>query len=188
MRGYSQLPEGYAEKLHIDIQKDKKLSILLNVFSIVIAVTMIVIAVICRPYRWELSRALLRRLMVLVIGMIAYLFLQGAAICVCMKIFKAEKIKYGFTGLYVYAGSENTFFDKVSYLIITWAPFIVWGVVFLLLNLILPEAWFWVAYLWQVCNVSSAVGAFYISFRVIKMPRDVFVRDTGLGITLYTKN
>ncbi|MBS5022021.1 MAG: hypothetical protein KH054_02575, partial [Firmicutes bacterium] len=81
MRGYSQLPEGYAEKLHIDIQKDKKLSILLNVFSIVIAVTMIVIAVICRPYRWELSRALLRRLMVLVIGMIAYLFLQGAAIC-----------------------------------------------------------------------------------------------------------
>ena len=52
MRGYSQLPEGYAEKLHIDIQKDKKLSILLNVFSIVIAVTMIVIAVICRPYRW----------------------------------------------------------------------------------------------------------------------------------------
>ena len=98
------------------------------------------------------------------------------------------KIKYGFTGLYVYAGSENTFFDKVSYLIITWAPFIVWGVVFLLLNLLLPEAWFWVAYLWQVCNVSSAVGAFYISFRVIKMPRDVFVRDTGLGITLYTKN
>ena len=92
----------------------------------------------------------------------------------------------GFTGLYAYAGSE-AYFNKRSYLVIALAPIVVWGVVLLILNFLVPTSWFWCVYFIQVCNVSGAAGDLYVSCKFSRLPADILIRDTGVSMTVYSR-
>lgn len=89
--------------------------------------------------------------------------------------------------MYAYAGS-NCYFNKKSYLVITLAPIVVWGVVLLILNLIFKETWFWVIYFIQMMNISGAAGDLYVACRFSKLPDDILVKDIGVNMTVYSKD
>lgn len=57
-----------------------------------------------------------------------------------MKAFGTKKVKFGYTGVYAFAGS-NDYYTKGAYLIIALAPVVVWGVVLAVLNAIVRSAW-----------------------------------------------
>ena len=187
------LPEGYGVLFRMDLQKDKKLALLVNGLALVIAAVMVVAALAIVPPFASLS-ALFRleegwkqglvRLFVLAVGLIAYIFLHELVHGICMKAFGGVKPKYGFTGLYAYAGSD-CYFNKRSYLIIALAPVVVWGVVLAAANVLCPPGWFWVVYLIQICNCSGAAGDLYVTWRFARFPRDILVRDTGVSMTVY---
>jgi hypothetical protein len=105
---------------------------------------------------------------------------------ITMKLFGTKKVKYGFTGLYAFAGSDD-YYDKMSYITIALAPIVFWGIVLLILNLTLGSEWFWVVYIIQIINVSGAAGDMYVTYRMTKLPQDVLVRDTGVAMTVYGK-
>ena len=63
-----------------------------------------------------------------------------------------------------------------------------WGAVFLALNLAMGEKFFWFIYLLQLVNVSGAAGDLYVSFRFLRMPKDILVQDTGVSMTVFTRN
>ena len=102
-----------------------------------------------------------------------------------MKIFGTKKVKYGFTGMYAYAGSDD-YYDKKSYIIIALAPIVVWGIVLAIINVLVPYEWFWVVYLIQLINLSGAAGDLFVTVRFSKMPKDILVRDYGVGMTVYS--
>lgn len=102
-----------------------------------------------------------------------------------MKHFCKTKVNYGFTGLYAYAGSE-AFYDKISYIIIALAPVIVWGIVLLIINCFVSDVWFWSVYFIQICNISGAAGDFYVTYRFLQLPSDIFIQDTGVSMTIYS--
>ena len=195
MRAVHTLPEDYKEFCSIHLQKDKKLAVLINTLAAVIAVAMVLIMhyfhsvldlfAIGDDVVQSLKYLLIRMLTLL--GLIAvYMILHELVHGMAMKICGTKKVKYGFTGLYAFAGSDD-YYGKGSYLFIALAPVVLWGVVLAVVNCFVPAEWFWVVYLVQVINISGAAGDLYVTIRFSRLPKDILVKDVGVGMTVYTK-
>lgn len=190
MKAKQILPEGYREIFTVDLQKNKKIALLINILAIVIGVLMIVPMDFYIPIFsfFDMSQGVVPyviRLAVFALSMLGYLFLHELVHGITMKIFGTKKVKYGFTGLYAFAGSED-YYDKKSYITIALAPVVVWGIVLAILNAVLPYEWFWSVYFIQVINISGAAGDLYVTAKFSRMPNDIWVRDSGVGMTVYS--
>ena len=128
----------------------------------------------------------LAKLGVIVVGMIVYIVLHELVHGIVMKYYSKIKPTYGFTGMYAYAGS-SAYFCKKHYIIIALAPIVLWGVGLLILNLLVPTGWFWVVYLIQMMNISGAAGDLYVSVSFSKLPEDILINDTGVSMTIYSR-
>lgn len=58
----------------------------------------------------------------------------------------------------------------------------------MILNLLVPTGWFWVVYLIQMMNISGAAGDLYVSASFSKLPKDILINDTGVSMTIYSKD
>ncbi len=191
IRAFSQLPEGYQPLLEVDLQKNKKLALGLNLGAAAVGILMAVIAAFIVPISalFDLSNGLLPyviRFGALLVGMIAYIILHELVHGIVMKYFGAKKIRYGFTGMYAFAGCDY-YFDKFSYIAVALAPVVLWGAVLLVLNLLVPARWFWVVYIIQIINISGAAGDAYVTAKFSRLPADILVFDRGTGMTVYSK-
>ena len=192
MKGYESLPADFAPILSIDLQKQKKLAVLVNALAFVIAVLMVVIGIFAVPDAklFDFSAGYgvyFLRLGVLVVGLFAYIILHELVHGIFMRLFSRQRVKYGFTGLYAFAGSD-AYFDKTSYIIIALAPVVIWGAVLAVLCVLLPPSWFWPVYIIQINNISGAAGDFYVTAKFLLLPRDILVRDTGVAMTVFAKS
>lgn len=190
MENTFELPEGYSELLQVDLQKDKRLMLLVNGISLLIVIIMIVIAnskiPITTLYDFDINQNIVR-LILLLVGMIGYIILHELVHGIFIRYFSGKKASYGFTALYAYAGSK-AYFNKRSYIIIAIAPIVIWGTVLLILNCIVSKQWFWVVYIIQVVNISGAAGDLYVTWRFSNMPDDILIQDTGVAMTVYSKH
>lgn len=190
MKAVKELPVGYKEIFSVNLQKDKKIATIINVGAILIAVLMAVPMNFYIPIStlFDFTQGVknyFARFIVLMVSMIAYLILHEAVHGVAMKICGTKKVKYGFTGLYAYAGSDD-FYDKKSYIFIALAPVVLWGIVLAVVNCFVSQNWFWVVYLIQISNISGAAGDIYVTAKFSKMPDDILVTDCGVGMTVYS--
>ena len=190
MKAIKELPVGYKKIYSVNLQKDKKIATIINVGAILIAVLMAVPMNFYIPIStlFDFTQGVknyFTRFIVLMVSMIAYLILHEAVHGVAMKICGTKKVKYGFTGLYAYAGSDD-FYDKKSYIFIALAPVVLWGIVLAVVNCFVSQHWFWVVYLIQISNISGAAGDIYVTAKFSKMPDDILVTDCGVGMTVYS--
>ncbi len=192
MKAMKYLPEGYRQIYDVDLKKDKKASLIVNLLAIVImiilAVPMHFVVPIYSLFSMEdgITNYMIRFGLLLVF-IVLYLILHELVHGVAMKICGTEKIKYGFTGLYAYAGSSD-FYDKKSYIFIALAPVVLWGIVIAIINLFVKDApWFWVVYMLQITNLSGAAGDLFVSVRFSKLPDDILIQDYGVGMKVYSK-
>ncbi len=190
MKAVETLPEGYNVILSIDLQKDNKLALLVNGIALLISAIMVVPACFMVPittlFNMGDGMSFWVKIVVLLVGIIAYMVLHELVHGIAMKMCGTKKVKYGFTGLYAFAGSSD-YYDKKSYIFIALAPVVLWGVVLLIINLMVPLSWFWVVYIIQVCNISGAGGDLYVTFKFSKLPKDILITDKGVGMTVYSK-
>ena len=171
MKAIRELPENYQEIYSVNLQKDKK------------AATVVPIV-----YLFDLKGgmgAYLLRFAVLIVLMVAYMVAHEWIHGVAMKYCGTKKVKYGFTGMYAFAGSDD-YYNKKAYLFIALAPIVVWGVVLAIVNVLVPTSWFWIVYMLQICNISGAAGDLYVAVKFSKMPKDILIRDSGVGMTVYS--
>ncbi len=190
MKALKSLPENYKEIISIDLKKNKKLSLLVNFIAIVIAVVMIIPAHFIVPISvlFDMEQGLgnyALRFGVLAVSAVAYIILHELVHGIAMKICGTKKVKYGYTGLYAFAGSED-YYDKKSYIFIALAPVVFWGVVLAVLNAVVPDEWFWIVYFIQITNISGAAGDFYVTAKFSKLPSDILVKDYGLGMHVFS--
>lgn len=190
MNSYPQLPEGYRELLHIDLQKDQKLMLLVNGLAVVICAVMLAVAAALVPisYLVEVSDLLAFgiKAFVICVGMVVYLVLHEAVHGFFMRHYCSAPVFFGFTGMYAYAASKG-YFCRKHYLIIGLSPVVLWGLVLAVLNTVVPVSWFYVVYLIQVINVSGAAGDLYVTWKMLTMPSDILVHDTGVAMTVYSR-
>lgn len=182
---FQQLPDGYEKTLVLDLQKDSKLALVVNGLAVGIAAVMLAVGFLLMPV-FAIS-ASLPALAAFLVCTVLYIVLHELVHGACMKLFGAKKVRFGFTGLYAFAGSSE-YFKKGAYIVVALAPLVVWGAVFLALNLAMGAKYFWFIYLLQLVNVSGAAGDLYVSFRFLRMPRDILVQDTGISMTVFAQN
>ena len=190
MKAVSQLPDGYREIYAIDLQKNKKLAFWINALAILIGVVLAVPMHFVVPVStlFDMSRgygAYFARFGVMLAAMIAYMVLHELVHGIAMKLCGTKRVKYGYTGLYAFAGSED-YYDKAAYIFIALAPVVLWGAVLFVLMLTVPTSWFWVVYIVQISNLSGAAGDFFVTLRFSRFPKDILVRDSGVSMCVYS--
>ena len=190
MRSFSKLPDGFVEIYSIDLEKNKKAALLVNALAIIIGVALAIIGHFIVPITTLFSMdsgitMYMLRCLVLVISLILYIILHELVHGIAMKICGTKKVKYGFTGLYAFAGS-NDYYDKISYIFIALAPIVVWGIILAVINIFVPTEWFWIVYFIQLSNLSGAAGDLYVTVKFSKMPRDILIFDYGVGMKVFS--
>ena len=190
MKALHTLPENYRQIFSVDLQKDTKLALLINVFALLIAAVLVVPMHFYIPIStlFDMEKGLgayILRFGVLLLALVAYMVLHELVHGITMKLCGTKKVRYGFTGLYAFAGSED-YYDKRSYIAIALAPVVVWGVVLAVVNALVSAEWFWVVYIIQIINISGAAGDMYVTAKFLTLPSDILVKDIGVSMTVYS--
>lgn len=184
------LPEGYRELRRIDLQKNKRLMLFVNLLALVIAALLCVAGhqVVPVSKMFDMSDGIVLffvRFGVMLGGTVLYIVLHEAVHGIFFRIYgNGVKPTFGFTGMYAFAASK-AYFNRVSYLIIGLSPVVILGAVLLVLNLLLPAVWFWPIFFIQITNLSGAAGDFYVSVLLARMPSTLLVQDDGVAMTFY---
>ena len=192
MKACQELPEGYAEVLQIKLQDDRKASVLVNVLGGVVMVAVLVAgAFMVSPLEildMDSVGGLLIRFAVFLLGMVAYFVLHELTHGAVMKAVGAKHVRFGFTGMYAYAGSLEDYFDKGSYRLTALAPVVVWGIVFGVLAVVVPSSWFWVVWFLLAANIGGSMGDVYVTAKLWKKPATILVRDTGIEMRVFDRS
>lgn len=191
MKSVTILPEGYVEIYSVDLQKNKKIALLVNLLALVIAAVMVVPMLFIVPISSMFSMekgmlSYLLRFAALLIFMVLYMILHELVHGVAMKICGTRQVKYGFTGMYAFAGSED-YYGKKAYIFIALAPVVLWGIIIALINPFVGEEWFWVVYFIQIINLSGAAGDLFVTIKFSRLPADILIKDYGVGMKVYSK-
>ena len=187
-----ELPEGYQEIFCIDLQRDKKTALAVNLLCVVLTLAVGIPMYLYCPF-WILLdtsdglAAFFIRAAVLIVGMIAYVVLHELTHAAVMKYYGATKLRFGMSLMYAYAGSEGDYFAKRPYLHTAAAPLLLWGLVFLLLSLLVRGPYLCVILILQLVNISGAAGDLYVMWKVSRLPDDILVRDTGIDMTVFSR-
>lgn len=192
MKSFQSLPEGYKEIYSIDLQKNKKMSLIVNALSLfiaaVITVPMIFVVPISTLFNMDDGYGpYLIRFGAILALIVLYMVLHEIVHGIAMKMCGTKKVKYGFTGLYAFAGSDD-YYDKKSYIFIALAPIVVWGIILGIINLFVPTEWFWVIYLIQITNISGAAGDLFVTVKFSRLPKDILIKDYGVGMHVFSKS
>lgn len=191
IKSTSKLPDGYKPIYTVDLRKNKKAALTVNLLAIIITAILIVPMLFLVPISglFDMSSGLpayILRFSALLLFQLAYLVLHELVHGIAMKICGTKKVKYGFTGMYAFAGSGD-YYGKTAYIFIALAPVIFWGVVLAIITPIVPVHWFWAVYLVQVTNLSGAAGDMFVTARFSRFPADILVKDSGVSMTVYSK-
>lgn len=190
MKAFGNLPDGYREICSVDLKKDKKAAVGVNLLAIAIAVILVLPMNAVVPVDRSFSiqngaESILTRYLPLFGLIVLYAILHELVHGIAMKICGTKKVKYGFNGMYAFAGSDD-YYDRTAYIFIALAPIVLWGVVLAVVNILVPAGWFWVIYIIQVLNLSGAAGDLYVSVKFSRLPRDILVHDYGIGMVVYS--
>ena len=188
-----ELPDGYLEIKHIDLQRDKKLAIKVNVGAILIYIPLLIIGVIFVPITEIFSdnledfKVFLFKMFLMIILLFVYIVLHEAVHGIFMKYYGRLKPKFGLTKLYAYAASD-AYFNKKEYTIISFSPVVILGLILFVITLLVPKDWFWVFYYIFVSNIACSAGDLYVAHTIRQMPKDTLFLDAGVSMTMYSKN
>ena len=187
MKSVNVLPEGYKEFYKVDLQKDKKMALLVNGIALVIGLLMFIpmnfFVPISTLFTMENGMGMLSVSVFTVLYMVLHELVHG----ISMKLCGTKKVKYGFTGMYAFAGSDD-YYGKKPYIFIALAPVVLWGIVLAVINFCVPYEWIWVVYFLQILNISGAAGDFFVTAKFSGFPEDILVKDHGVGMVVYSKS
>ena len=181
MKAHSRLPDGYRLQERIDLLKNRKQLVRVNVLSIVLAVITVILGFLFQPDGANLP---FWQLLAAIVATAVYIIGHEAVHGVLMWLISREKPRFGFKLMYAYAGSTACF-DKAAYLLIAIAPLIVWTAVLSVLAFTLPDVCFWPIWMVQVMNVSGAAGDLYVFCHLLPRPRTILVQDDGTAMKVY---
>lgn len=189
MKAIGVLPEDYGEIYSLNLQKDKRTAIIVNLLALAIAAVMAVSMNFFVPVTsfFDMSGGIVSyflRLAALIVLMVLYMVLHELVHGIAMKLCGTKRVKYGFTGLYAFAGSED-YYDKKSYIFIALAPIVLWGTVLAAVNFFVPSEWFWIVYMIQLINISGAAGDLFAAVKFSRMPKNILIQDSGVSMRVF---
>jgi len=195
---YDTLPEGFSLRHTIDLNTNK-LKLWLNLAFLPVFAALIVPAGFAvplyaqMPFVYEangfaLAMAYLMIYMLLLMASsIGVLLLHELIHGLCFRL-AGGRPTYGHKlPFYLYAACENRYICKKSYLIVSLGPLVIITALCAALCALTPTAWFWPPYLALAVNASGCAGDLYVTYLILRMPKDVLVIDSGTAMQIYSK-
>ena len=181
---------GYKECTRIDLVKNKKEALLVNIYGIIIMVVMAVfipLLIMGGIIEFNLETTFPLFFIVLLISLILYIPLHEIVHGTVLKKYTDEKLSFGWKLVYAYCGSKEAVVDRKEYYAVALAPLLVFSVVFISLMFLNPSLSL-VWYVMEIMNVSGSVGDIYVSIKLRKeKSRDILITDSGTDMSFWSR-
>ena len=185
---YEQMPKELKTECVIDPASDKKLKRNLYLGTLGLAAVLVLIGHLFVPISrlydvGGIGQFVLRAVLIVVAAVVYY----------CVHEFLLLRVSEKLTGLktkitlqkYWLNSSSESIFTLKGYLVYSFAPVAIIGVVLLILNIALPDKFFWQVFIIQIINIAGASGSFYAAYRLLKEKKPLAVTDDGTKITYW---
>ena len=181
---------GYKECTKIDLVKNKKEALLVNIYGIIIMVVMAVfipLLIMGGIIEFNLETTFPLFFIVLLISLILYIPLHEIVHGIVLKNYTDEKLSFGWKLVYAYCGSKEAVVNRKEYYAVALAPLLVFSVVFISLMVLNPSLSL-VWYVMEIVNVSGSVGDIYVSIKLRKeKSRDILITDSGTDMSFWSR-
>ena len=181
---------GYKECTKIDLVKNKKEALLVNIYGIIIMVVMAVfipLLIMGGIIEFNLETTFPLFFIVLLISLILYIPRHEIVHGIVLKNYTDEKLSFGWKLVYAYCGSKEAVVDRKEYYAVALAPLLVFSVVFISLMVLNPSLSL-VWYVMEIMNVSGSVGDIYVSIKLRKeKSRDILITDSGTDMSFWSR-
>jgi hypothetical protein len=184
------LPIDYFQSDEVNLKKNKRLTILLNIAAFfVFILTFIPLSIwggTVRLGTTNYSGSITAGTMLILIGLTVIVLLTHELIHgFFFWLFTHSRPIFALHLLYAYAGAPNWYIPSRQYAFIALGPLVIIGAVGLLLILLVPVGWIlMIAYL-VALNTGGAIGDIYVFTRLLKAAQSSLVNDTGDVATFY---
>ena len=181
---------GYKECTRIDLVKNKKEALLVNIYGIIIMVVMAVfipLLIMGGIIEFNMETTFPLFFIVLLISLILYIPLHEIVHGIVLKKYTDEKLSFGWKLVYAYCGSKEAVVNRREYYAVALAPLLVFSVVFISLMVLNPSLSL-VWYVMEIMNVSGSVGDIYVSIKLRKeKSRDILITDSGTDMSFWSR-
>ena len=191
------LNEGKFDNIEIvDFQKDKRLLIIVNLLSLVLFIVFYLLFFSIYFLIFNLKYFNLLYFyeafknssyiyaVVLILLLIVVLIIHELIHGVFFYIYTGEKPTIGFKGIYGYAGAPGWYIKKDQFYIISLSPLILITILGFVFMQIIPENYRTVLFLVITVNAAGSIGDIWVSMKLLKKPKETYVNDTGLLVTI----
>lgn len=187
---YAHLLPGYDLYEVIDLAEDRKMMLRINISGMAVMAAMLICGFVWHPQMNACFEqgfpGILLAFAVMIAGYVAYIVLHEWVHGVFIRLLSGEKAQFGLqlSKGYAFAKSDY-FFGKAAYVVIALAPVVIWGLVLNVLLGTVPPQWYLPVYFIQAMNIGGAVGDYYVTWRILRMPKGVLVIDSGTSMKFF---
>jgi len=140
------LPEGYDQSGEINLKKNRRLAIILNIVAIFVAVPsfflLLSFAALVRPGMMNTSGTITAGVAAVVVGLVVMLLTIHELIHgFFFWVFTRSRPVFAIRLFYAYAGAPAWYIPTRQFVFVAVGPLVIIGAVGLLLMLLIPESW-----------------------------------------------
>jgi hypothetical protein len=186
------LPVEYVQSGEINLKKNKRLAIILNIAAIIIvALSFYLLSgflALVRPEFINSSGSITLGMVGILLGlyilmMIVHELIHGFF----FWIFTRSRPVFGVGLFYAFAGAPAWYIPSRKYAYIALGPLVVIDAVGLLLMLLVPESWLFTINILVALNTGGAVGDLLVFTRLFKLSPTSLANDTGDVVTFFNR-
>jgi hypothetical protein len=190
IKSFSALPKDYQEAFSVDLLKDKKMLLMINLLSLLMLLPVALVYYLIIKYTDKVliiegTITELWKYIVFIISMVLYIIIHELIHAVFFKLATKEKVKFRFHGIMASASVPGIYFYKKPYLIVGLAPAVIMSIVLIIPGFFLDGIDLLLLTMIFAVHFSGCVGDFYISLKLLKYPRETLIEDTGTGMKFY---
>ncbi len=191
------LPEGFALRREINLQKDQALLIKLNLWSLVliplIGYFLLRLGIAFHPEYHSIFQIMLPQIplliyfLVLILGLVIIIIVHELVHGIFFGIITRQVPSFGFRGAYAFAAAPEWYIRRAGYFCIGAAPLVILTIIGLILIPIIPARFL---FSWLFCilaNASGSIGDIYILADLLRQPETALIQDRGDMISVYAE-
>ena len=184
------LPEGYVQSGEINLKKNKRLAITLNIVAGLVAVLSFFLlssfAAWVRPGIMDLSGTITVGVGAVVVGLVVMLLTIHELIHgFFFWVFTRSRPVFAIRLFYAYAGAPAWYIPTRQFVFVAVGPLVIIGAVGLLLMLLIPESWVLFIAFVVAFNTGGSMGDLLVLTRLFKLSPTCLANDTGDVLTFY---
>ena len=191
------LPEGYRPIGTLNLTKNVRLLVYLNVVGAVLLVGFYYVFI--RAALWMRPEAArqglaggslnLSGMLVVLLALIgiyvAVIVLHEGTHGIFMAWITRTRPVFAFRGYYAYAAAPGWYFPRGQYMLVSLAPLVLLSLLGLVVLAFVPAGWFLTIISFMAFNASGAVGDLAVFFWLLRQPSTCLAYDVGEAVTLY---